>query len=255
MKIPVLFLSWDRLGYTTQAFEALRKTDLPIDIWWWDNGSTDGTQDFARNQHLFGHVADLHLSGRNVGMNAAVNAFLRANRHAPWVAKVDNDTLVEPDWLTRLLDAAQRWEMDALSAWHWRPEGPAGTFADWSKGWPRSPDGRVAYHDYCGGTACLLRMDYFRQHGLLCEQIPSMLGDLTLHFRSHFTGKNVGWHLETFARLLDLQHDNGPVTGDVPAYEAQVSEYRRAGNEWWTRMGGVPGISAWIAANGGRERL
>lgn len=252
--IPVLFLAFNRPRYTEEALTALLATP-GIAVTIFDNGSEQPTKKVLAGFAGHPKVQTIIWNGRNLGMNPAVNTFLRANRDAPWVAKMDNDTVVTPDWLDSLLDAAQANQMDALSAWHWRPEGSAGTFWDWSAPWPRSEDGRIAFHEYCGGTAVVLRMDYFKRHGLLCERIPSMLGDLTLHFRAHYTGRNVGWHLGCFARLLDLKHDNGPVTGDEPEYEAQVAEYRRLGNEFWVKAGGVSGISQWIAETGGREKL
>ena len=254
MTTPVLFLAYNRPRYTEESLTALLATP-GIAVTIFDNGSDPPTKAVLAPFASHPKVQRIIWNGRNVGMNPAVNTFLRANRDAEWVAKMDNDTVVTPEWLDSLLADARLHEMDALSAWHWRPEGPAGTFWEWATCMRESADGRILHHDYCGGTAVVLRMAFFRRYGLLYEKYESMLGDLTLMLRHHYTSTNVGFSKNVFARLLDLQHDNGALSGDYPEYDAQVRLYRDAGNAWYTKMGGVPGIAAWIESRGGREKL
>ncbi len=67
-----------------------------------DNGSTDGS---AGGGAAAG--ARVIQMGRNTGIQPAVNCGIRAAR-TEWLAIVNNDVEPAPDWLERLLEAAQR---------------------------------------------------------------------------------------------------------------------------------------------------
>ena len=67
-----------------------------------DNGSTDGSAEFAEQAG-----ARVLRLGRNFGFAAAVNRGIEAAR-ADWVAILNNDVTLAPDWLASLIAAAER---------------------------------------------------------------------------------------------------------------------------------------------------
>jgi GT2 family glycosyltransferase len=67
-----------------------------------DNGSTDGSSDFVRARHPEARLVE---TGRNVGFAAGNNLGAR-EAAGTWLAFLNNDTEVAPDWLERLHAAA-----------------------------------------------------------------------------------------------------------------------------------------------------
>lgn len=77
-----------------------------------DNGSTDGSVDLVERFFPETRVVDL---GVNRGFSAAVNAGIHASR-AEYLVLLNNDTETSPDWLTALVEAADRHPEAALFA-------------------------------------------------------------------------------------------------------------------------------------------
>lgn len=258
MITPILYLSWNRLRFLKRSLPALFATEGKREFTVWDNGSTDGSGQYLKSLHdLDDPDASFMFVGnhRNAGMNIPLAAFIKHHSGSKYIGKLDVDTLVEPAWLDILIGHMETHDLWACAAWHWRPKGPAGTFWEWAQGCMRDA-GDVFLHDYTGGTAVVIRTDLFREYGLPYHGYPCGLGDLTLLFRrAAMDGKKIGWSKKTFARLLDLQYDNGPTTDDYPEYDAEIARMRDAGNAWWTEHHGVEGVEAWIQSQGGREYL
>ena len=265
LPIPVLFLTYNRLEYTKKALTALLNTEVPISIYIQDNNSTDGTQEFLdkiarENAHLIKKVV---YSETNIGLNKPFNQFLRENKDSEFVAKVDNDTAVQSDWLNHLLYAMRsKPELDAVGAFMQRPPGSAGSFEEWknSNFMRRVPLGEneLAYCAYCGGTGVLIRMRMFKEMGLLWEGYKSMQGDLTCVFRlrsENGSKDNVAWYSGTTVQLLNIKVDGKELSDDYPEYDKELQAYRDAGNAWYVATGGPKGIQALIDSQGGRERL
>ena len=85
--LTILIPTWNRRDLLAQCLERLRGEDAEVLVV--DNGSTDGSADFARQQG----VQVLQLP-ENRGFAAAVNAAL-LQVETPWVAILNND--VKPD--------------------------------------------------------------------------------------------------------------------------------------------------------------
>jgi GT2 family glycosyltransferase len=93
--IPV----FNQVAYTRQCLEYIEKyTDVPYELIIIDNASTDGTAAFLR-----GVQATILTNATNQGCAAAWNQGIKASqgRH---VVLLNNDVLVTPGWLQRLID-------------------------------------------------------------------------------------------------------------------------------------------------------
>src|SRR5579863_2641513 len=90
---------WNRVDLLRALLANLRQQTRPFDrIIVVDNGSTDGSPAVAEG--LGAYVVALP---KNVGFAAAVNRGVRAAPGAEWIAMLNNDVTLEPDWLDQLL--------------------------------------------------------------------------------------------------------------------------------------------------------
>lgn len=265
--IPVLFITYNRLGYSKQALASLLETKYPVKIFIWDNGSTDGTVDWLKTlDHP--SIDDIWFSPDNKGINAAFNTFIRMYKEYPYLAKVDNDTVVEPMWMHKLVEVLDSTpQLDAVGTFMQRPPGQW-NFQTWVDSVMRRVnleqttfDGTskyLAYNSYTGGTGVLIRTQIFWEEGLLFDKYPCKLGDWTTFQRLLFQkkgGNNIAWYSGSTVKLLNIKEDGVSLNEDFPEYEAELREERDRGNAWYSSVGGAPGVERFIQDNGGRERL
>lgn len=105
MASDILYVSYNRLDFTRESFEALlANTDwdevgvLAVA----DDGSTDGTADYLRDS-LKRVPANIEFRSSQIGGPvAATNWYLDLATDAETFAKIDNDMVVCPGWLTEL---------------------------------------------------------------------------------------------------------------------------------------------------------
>lgn len=114
--VAVLLYSWNKADLLAATLESLAASDLGrAGVFVLDNGSTDHTpQVLERMRGLFGPEngrAGLQVTTLpvNVGAPAARNWLLSLPevRRCAWAAFLDDDVVLPPDWLTRLLGAAR----------------------------------------------------------------------------------------------------------------------------------------------------
>jgi len=102
MRIAVYTLTRDRLEYTKHCFETLMaNAGLPYDHFVVDNGSTDGTPQWLReNESSFKHIT---LLPENIGISKASNLMLDEIMKGGYdlIIKMDNDCEVLSDNILR----------------------------------------------------------------------------------------------------------------------------------------------------------
>lgn len=150
--IPILFITYNRLEYTQKAFAALLKCDNVL-ICVYDNASTDGTREWLNNQNS-SHKYRIWLSGKNTGIAGAMNEFIKLTKGYKIVGKVDNDTIVPQDFITRMLPHLEKADIvqakhPILKATH--PDG----FDAWVSKMPA--DGPLRFNHFVGGSGILFR--------------------------------------------------------------------------------------------------
>src|ERR1019366_2336766 len=100
-RLAAVIPTWNRRDLLVTLLKSLaaqtRRFDEIIVV---DNGSTDDSANLAERAG-----AKVLRLGRNLGFAAAVNRGIEAT-YAEWVAILNNDVTLEPDWLARLLQAA-----------------------------------------------------------------------------------------------------------------------------------------------------
>ena len=102
--VDVCLVTWTSMGALPRAMQALAATSWPkVTVWITDNGSTDGTLEYLDSlRATFPFPLHVERFAQNVGVAAALNAAF-AKGTAPVVARLDDDTLVSPEWLERLV--------------------------------------------------------------------------------------------------------------------------------------------------------
>jgi GT2 family glycosyltransferase len=100
---------WNRRELLVALLESLRAQKPPFDeIIVADNGSSDDSAEVAERAG-----ARVLRLGHNFGFAAAVNRGIEAAR-TDWVAILNNDVTLEPDWLRALLFAVGQRPIDLL---------------------------------------------------------------------------------------------------------------------------------------------
>jgi len=117
VKIPLLYTTFNRLEYTKRTLPRLIESTPEADIYVWDNGSTDGTQDYLKGFEVSDRF-HIDFNDRNIGIANAMNWFFNQTKEHEYVAKVDNDTMVSDGWLPKMIEAAKIGQVDILQAKH-----------------------------------------------------------------------------------------------------------------------------------------
>ena len=98
MTVAAVIPHWNRRDLLDSLFTSLRAQTRPFDeIILIDNGSTDDSADLAER-----HAAKVLRLGQNFGFAVAVNRGI-SSTNADWIAILNNDVTLAPDWLEQLL--------------------------------------------------------------------------------------------------------------------------------------------------------
>src|SRR6056297_3387710 len=123
MSIDLIFITFNRLDYTKRALASVLKDsseDFSLTIW--DNGSTDGTVEYLKEEVDDNRIRNIVLSKDNNGQIYAANKIWQ-NSKADLLGKLDNDCIVTPGW-TQTFERAHREipELGVLAMWHFFPQ-------------------------------------------------------------------------------------------------------------------------------------
>jgi GT2 family glycosyltransferase len=102
--VAVVVLNHNGRSLLDTCLSSLRQTTIAADIVVADNGSTDGSLAHLRENYPAVRTLDLE---RNWGFAEGYNRALAQLSH-PWLALLNNDAALAPDWLERLLTVAER---------------------------------------------------------------------------------------------------------------------------------------------------
>ena len=230
MPISVIIPVWNgrelllRLLHTLDA-----QTQPTTEVLVFDNGSADGAPEAARQRG-----ARVIAMGRNAGFAAAVNRGIRESR-GDWLAVLNSDVEMAPDYLARLLAAAQAggaWFATGKILVSGSNDRIDATFDAMCRGgtsW-RVGSGRLDQAAFSAErqiwsppfTAVLLRTEVFRRAGWLEERFESYLEDVDFGLRCaarelagiyvpgalawHRGSATLGrWHPETVRRMARNQ--------------------------------------------------
>lgn len=189
--VAIVVPVWNRAELLRRMLETVSlQTRAPDAVFMVDNGSTDDAPEVARRWG-----ATVISMGRNAGFAAAVNRGIAASR-TDWIAVLNSDVELRPDWIEKLLAAALEsrawfaggkilmasspsridgtWDLAARSGCAWRA----------GHGWPDSAAfSKRRAISLASGTATLYRRELFERVGLFEEAYESYLEDVDLALR------------------------------------------------------------------------
>jgi GT2 family glycosyltransferase len=100
--VSVVIPNWNGRGWLPRCLAAIEGQEVsPIEVIVVDNGSSDGSLEYLREAHPDVRAISL---GQNTGFAHAANCGIRAAQ-AEFVALVNTDVVLSPDWLARLTRA------------------------------------------------------------------------------------------------------------------------------------------------------
>jgi GT2 family glycosyltransferase len=224
MSISAIVPVWNGRELLARLLASLDAQTMPVsELVVVDNGSTDGAPELARKRG-----ARVIAMGRNAGFAAAVNRGIGEAAH-PWIAILNSDVELGPDYLERLVDAGAPFATGKLLS----PTGLLdGTFdvttrgfttwragAGMADGPPFDVEREITSAPW---TAVVYRAEVFRQVGVLEESFESYLEDVDFGLRCaaqgvrgryvpaaravHVGSASLGrWHADTVRRIARNQ--------------------------------------------------
>ncbi|NJL30594.1 MAG: glycosyltransferase family 2 protein [Phycisphaerales bacterium] len=132
MKLTVGIATWNRAELLAQTLEGLTKLRVPQDVQWevlvCDNNSTDHTRSIVEKEIASGRLPLRYLHEPRQGQGNAHNHIV-AEMTGDWLMILDDDVLVDPDWMVVYVQAIGRYPAAGCLAgqvlpWtQWEPRG------------------------------------------------------------------------------------------------------------------------------------
>ena len=188
---PVYMLTRNNLKLTKKAFESACVQDLETNIYVGDNGSTDGTYEWARKYGglLFGSSPDRAVNvGVSRGWNIGLNYLFASYRH---VLVINNDVCLPEGFYRDLLSYDVPFvtgvAMNTMEA-------------------AMAPAGRMPLEPHPDFSAFLIRLDCWEKVGPFDDRMKHYASDCDFHVRAHRMGiplwkANVPYYHESSATL------------------------------------------------------
>ncbi len=211
--MAVVVPNWNGLDFIGECLESLGGQTQPGRIIVVDNGSWDGSDNFVRE-----HFPDTTLIklARNYGFTGGVNAGIEAalKAGAKYVALFNNDAVAEPDWLERLVEAAESHPEAGIVTSRFvsidgRHIDSTGDFySTWGLPFPRGRGERNDPERYAepgpvfgvSGGASLYRAEALERVGRFDDNFFAYYEDIDLSFRMHLAGWQVLYQPKAVAK-------------------------------------------------------
>jgi hypothetical protein len=248
-RVAAVIPTWNRRDLLATLLRNLAEQAHPFaEIIVVDNGSEDDSAELAA-----GAGARVLRMGRNLGFAAAVNRGIEA-ADADWVAILNNDVTLEPDWLAKLVEAAADEDVwfatgKILQAANHRLVD--GTFDEISRGGCASrcgsgkPDGppwnQTRRIRFAPMTAAIFRRQLFRDLGTLDETFGSYMEDVDFGLRCALAGRGglfvpaaVAYHQGS----ATLGEWNNATVWRIARNQVLLSAKHFRGQPWWPIVAG-----------------
>jgi GT2 family glycosyltransferase len=256
----VVIPHWNAIRFLPTCLDALAKQTYPhIEVIIADNHSTDGSRELVREQYPWVRLVELD---DNYGFTGACNAGIRAANGA-YVALLNNDTEVDPNWAAAVVDAFARHDdvgsvaskmmlFDKRDHIHttgdfFTVDGRAGNRGVWQK-----DEGQYQQEDYvfsaCGGSAAY-RKTMLDQIGLLDDDFFFSAEDVDIGWRAQLAG----WRCLYTPRAIVYHHlsaSGGGVTASF--HDGRNLIYLLVKNypsDLWRKHGGAVLRAQWRLAH------
>jgi glycosyltransferase involved in cell wall biosynthesis len=186
MTIELVFITYNRLYYTRLALASvLADPSEQFSLTIWDNGSTDGTVEYLKNEVSDSRISDVIFSKENIGQTEAANRVWSRSK-AELLGKLDNDCLVSGGWMGKLAQAhADIDNLGVVACWHFRSEDF--NYERASHKIQRFGRHQILRHPWTCGTGILLKAETFRKLGPIQNRATTTYW-LTMAQRGYING-------------------------------------------------------------------
>ena len=120
--IPIIIVNWNGIEDTLACMESVLEMPMnpPYHVHLVDNGSKDNQFKKLENKFQNEENVTVHSNKTNLGFTRAhINVYeeiLKAQEDIIWVALLNNDTLIKPNWLKELVDTGEQHHADMITA-------------------------------------------------------------------------------------------------------------------------------------------
>ena len=250
--VAVVIVNWNAGDHIERCLFALdRQTCEPDEVVVVDNASDDGSADGLDERHR--GVRTIRLQ-ENIGFAAGCNLAVRAVRASTWIATLNPDAVPEPDWLARLMVAADQAPDCAsfgcqliLAGAPDLLDGTGDVYHVSGLAWrrhhyaPVSPEALVPGEIFAPcAAAALYRRDVFVEAGGFDERYFCYFEDVDLGFRLRLLG-----HRSWYVPEARAHHTGAAVTRRGSAFYV----YHGQRNMVWTYVKNMPSRLLWLYAS------
>ena len=121
MNIPIIILNWNGIEDTIECMDAvLQQTYRAFEIYLVDNGSETAEVEKLKSLYSTNHQIHLICNETNLGFakgnNEVMTSILNEAEVPPYIVLLNNDTVVEPNWLEELIDLAKTQNASMVSS-------------------------------------------------------------------------------------------------------------------------------------------
>ncbi len=248
--VSVIVICWNSATNLSRCLNALAiQTHKNFDVVLVDNGSSDGSVDNLK-QHAFDLQLRIEHLYENEGFAIANNLGARL-AHGRWLALLNADAFPEPDWLEKLMQAAEKNPEFAFFASRQiqvnAPElldGAGDAYHISGLGWRRYYNQPAERHGLqpeevfspCGAAALYSREDFLKTGGF-DEDYFSYFEDVDLGFRLRLSGRKC-----LYVPQAVVHHIGSASTGK----RSDFSVYYGYRNLIWTFVKNMPALLFWI---------
>ena len=223
----ILYITFNRLEYTMKTLPLVFKnTKKPFKLVIWDNGSTDGTQEYLKTFSNHPKVKCINFCKNNKGISPVTNWFWE-QAECDIVGKIDNDILLCDNWLEKLLPymtmkLKNSYKIGAigLNFWHDYERDLIARHSDLYSQFIYSEDNLSFVHSpHLGGACYLINRELVMSIGPLMNPTGALKGGWTKH----------QWDLNKEKRtahgyILPLNKENTVIHMDDFRYPGTISE-------------------------------
>lgn len=213
-----------------------------------DNASSDDSMNGIEELHPAVQVIRM---AENTGFAEGNNVGIHAAGACKWIACLNPDAFPEPDWLARLMDAAERYPECAffgskliLAQDPARLDGTGDVYHVSGAAWRRNHQALVERGERTGGeifspcaAAALYRRDALMEVGGFDASYFCYFEDVDLAFRLRLLG-----HRCRYVPAAQVHHVGSAITG----YQSSFTVYHGHRNLVWTYFKNMPAVLFWV---------
>lgn len=223
--VSVVIPNWNGRAQLAACLNSLLKQSLKTRIVVIDNGSSDGSIGFIRENYPNIEVLS---NGKNLGFAGGVNVGIRRgiDRGDEFVALLNNDAVANKYWLQKLLDCLKENPESGiaickiLSSDGTRLDSTGDYYTSWGLPFPRGR-GERASDKYdkqrlifaASGGASLYRVSMLKEIGLFDEDFFAYYEDVDLSFRAQLAG----WRVR-YEPAAIVYHQIGATSGKIKGF-------------------------------------